>query len=88
MNNEVGKLEFNLEERHSREAFLRAIRATDMAILLHELQEEVFRKARKYEQIEGIENPTEDQLIAVERISEIFQELLNQHGINLDEILS
>lgn len=84
----LGILEFNLDEPDGQEAHARALKSLDLCLLLWDLQYEVFRKAMKYGQIEGIENPTEEQLKAVEAIADRFHTMMLDRDINLDELMS
>jgi len=84
----LGILEFNLDESEGREAHARSLKSLDLCLVLWDLQHEVFRKAYKYEEIEGIDSPTKEQLEAVERIADRFHQMLQDRNINLDELIS
>lgn len=80
-------LEFNLDDPSDREAHARAIKSTDLALILWDLQQEVFRKARKYGELNG-EKLTEEQQQIIEQVSEQFEQMMAERNISLDEILS
>ena len=64
-------LEFNLNDHDERMAHLRAVKSTSMAIVLFEIQHNLFR---------GIE---ENNTSIIEKIND----LIHEHGINLDELI-
>ena len=64
-------LEFDLNDYDERMAHLRAVKSTDMAIVLFEIQHNLFR---------GIE---ENNTSIIEKIND----LIHEHGINLDELI-
>jgi len=64
-------LEFDLNDHDERMAHLRAVKSTSMAIVLFEIQHNLFR---------GIE---ENNTSIIEKIND----LIHEHGINLDELI-
>ena len=64
-------LEFDLNDHDEARAHLRAVKSTDMAIVLFEIQHNLFR---------GIE---ENNTSIIEKIND----LIHEHGINLDELI-
>ena len=77
-------MEFDLNDPDDQMAHLRAIKSLDMALVLWEMAYNA--KKRIQYQIEGsnIENPYE----AVDKVFEKLWEELNEHGINLDELIT
>ena len=76
-------LEFDLNDPDDTMAHLRAVKSLDMALVLWEMAYNA-KKSIKYD-IEGkkIECPYE----AVDMVFEKLWEELNEHGINLDELI-
>jgi len=64
-------LKFNLDEPDDRMAHFRCVKATDMAIVLFEIQHNLRRKC-------------ED---STDKIFEKINELIEDHNINLDELI-
>jgi hypothetical protein len=76
-------LEFDLTDSDDMMEFERAVKATDMALVLWEL---VFNtKKQMYNQIEfdKIESPYD----AIDKLYERLYEDLNDHGLNMDKLL-
>jgi len=76
-------LEYDLNELDDRMAHLRAVKSLDMALVLWEL----FYNTKK-----GILNKIEfNNLDAYDAVEEVFQKLrdeMDEHGINLDELVN
>jgi hypothetical protein len=74
-------LEFDLNEPDDKEAHKRAVKALDMAIALWDI-EQYLRAETKYN-----EELTQDAYDALATAREKFYQILNEHNINMDEIL-
>jgi hypothetical protein len=75
-------LEFDLTDRDDRMEHMRALKALDMALVLHQIA---------YNTKKGIENEIEfnklDAYDAVDKVFQRFWDEMNEHGINLDELI-
>lgn len=76
-------LEYNLNDSDDIMAHLRAVKSLDMALVLWEIA---------YNTKKGIKNRIEfEKLDAYEAVDQIFEKLfeeMNNHGINLDELIN
>jgi len=101
MKNEIGKLEYNLEEPHSKKAFRRASSADDAYIALHQIANEVFRPARKH----GYADEEIAEMISksgtfkdkngwdvntstevIGLLEQMFYKILEEHQVDLDDL--
>jgi len=71
-----GILEFDIDDPHERTAHLRAVKATDAYLALHDLNE----KLRQWSKDE------EKEEIKIETLRTEFFEILENRGINLDDL--
>lgn len=76
-------LEFDLNENEDQIAHLRAVKSTDMACVLWEI---AYNTKKKIEN--KIEFDKLDSHNTIDKFYEIFWEEMNQHGINLDELIN
>lgn len=82
------KLEFDLEDVEDERSLKRALKANDYELALYEMQQKVFRPARKHgygdASIQKIldENPACAEL--VEKLEQLFYDILEDYEINLD----
>ncbi len=74
-------LEFDLDNSEDSQAFSRTVKATDMALVLWEIQVNL-RRTFKYEDDKKWDYKTIDEMM--ERIQKIYEE----HSINIDELIS
>lgn len=92
-----GILEFNLEEPSDVLAHKRAVKATDAYVAFHNIANEVFRPARKHgypdkelqSLIDSCGETSEGYGIGEEIVSKLedkFYAILEEHGINLDDL--
>ena len=70
---EKGELHFDLSEPEGRMAMQRALKSLDMACVLFEIQHNLFR---------GIEE-NNTSIMIIDKINE----LMDEHGINLDDLI-
>jgi len=80
-------LEYDLNDFDDAMAHRRAVKSTDMAIVLHELEYNLHKRIEReleVKEFQGI-RPTEFDVIEMykERIAELFEE----QGINIDELI-
>ena len=76
-------LEFDLNDFDDKQAHLRAVKSLDMAIFISQLTSNV-KKSVLYE----IENKELKDWEVVELVFEKIYELLDEEGINIDELIS
>jgi hypothetical protein len=81
--NVKGILKFNLEDPHANRAFKRACSATDAYLVLHCIANEIFRPARKHGYDDQSLNNNEE---VIGKLEDMFYELLEKYGINLDDL--
>jgi hypothetical protein len=74
-------LEFDLNEQDDREAHLRATLSLDMALAIWDMQQE-FRGRLKHGQLSKEEHKI------TEGLNNRFCQILNEHGIDLDKMMS
>lgn len=76
-------LKFNLKDNDSREEFLRCVKATDLALVLWDL----YYNTRK-----GIEEEIDSEKLTadgvLEKLYDKLRELMDEHGIIIDELIS
>jgi hypothetical protein len=77
-------LEFDLDELDDRMAHLRCVKSTDMAIVLFEIMSNL-RKRVEYE-LESLEADS-DQFDGAYVVFRRIGELLDEHGIDIDELI-
>ena len=77
MSVEQGILKFDMDDKFGKEAFMRAVKAGDLALAISDIGE-YLRGVERYQ------DPPDD----IERIREKFYEILDDNNINLEEILS
>lgn len=70
-------LEFNMDDPDDRQAHHRCVKATDMAIVLFEIECNLFRKYKHRDT-----GPT------IEELREDISKLYNEHDINIDLLIS
>lgn len=76
-------LEFNLDDHDDKMAHFRAVKATDMAIFIFQL---VYNEKRSI--MYQLENRDMKDWEAVHLVFERIHELLNEHAINIDELIT
>lgn len=90
-------LEFDLNEPDEEQAHKRAVKSTDAYLALWTTGQEVFRPHRKHgyndpKIMQWLEHPDEQISNAtyevIERLEEMYYEILHKYSINLDEELS
>lgn len=88
-------LEFNLEEPFEQQAHRRAIKSTDAYLAIMAIRDEVFRPHRKHGYADtGLQaHFTEDSTSSAayyvtEKLEEMFFDILNEYGIDLDKDIS
>ena len=69
-------LEFDLEKHEDRMSHLRCVKAPDMAAFIWELQHNFWRKWKHNEEF-----------FTLERYQEALGELMEEHGINLEDLI-
>ena len=74
-------LEFNLDDNEDSQLFSRCVKATDMALVLWEINANL-RRTFKHETDKKWDYKTIDEMM--ERIARIYEE----HNINIDELIS
>lgn len=79
----TAKLEFDLNDSDDIMAHLRAVKSTDMAMVLWNMAHNT--KKSIYSQIEFNKLDPYD---AVDKVFEKFWEDMNEHGINLDDLIN
>ena len=83
-----GTLKFNLNEEEA--DFKRAVKATDAYICLWDIANEIFRPHRKHgypdNRIPPVDEWTDREYKIVEVLEEKFYEILESHGVNLDDL--
>lgn len=78
-------LEFDLNDHDDRLAHMRCVKATDMAIVLFEITNNLKKKCERI--CEGMEADS-DQFDGVYTTFQQIGELLDEHGINIDELIN
>jgi len=77
-------LEFNLDELDDRMAHLRCVKSTDMAIVLWQIVTNLEKKVQhEVESFEADSDPSDGVYAAFRNI----RELLDEHGINVDDLI-
>ena len=76
-------LEYDLNDQDDTMAHLRAVKSLDMALVLWEMAYNVKKRINNQIEFEKL-----DAYDAVEKIFEKLHEELNDHGINLDELVN
>jgi hypothetical protein len=76
-------LEFNLDDPYDQQAHLRAIKSVDMASFIFQLISNE-KKLIMYQ----LENRDMKDWEAVNMVFERIHELIDEHGINIDELIS
>lgn len=87
------KLEFDLSDPDQRSEFNRVLKADKSVSALWEIGQRVFRPARKHGYsdlhiMEAFAQCGEGAEVLVGRLESLFYEVLEEHGINLDELWS
>lgn len=77
-----GILEFDLNEPDDRQGHLRAVKALDIMLALWDV-DQYLRSQTKYN-----EDLTQEAYDALDRAREEFYQILNKHGVSMDELLS
>jgi len=78
-------LEFDLNDHDDKMAHLRCVKSIDMALVLFEIS---YNLKKKCENIcEGMEADS-DQFDGVYTVFQQISELLDEHGINIDELIN
>lgn len=77
-------LEFDLNDHDDRMAHLRCVKSTDMAIVLFEITHNLKKKCERI--CESMEADS-DQHDGVYTTFQQISELLDEHGINMDELI-
>lgn len=72
-------IKYNLNDRDDEMALKRALKSTDMALVLFEIQYNLKKHCEYFEQ----SNPGADM---VEHIFDEINDLINEHDINVDEL--
>ena len=80
----VAKLEFDLDDIDDRMEHMRCVKATDMAIVLFEITHNLKRQLEH--RFESQPQPRDEFDGIEETFSEIYK-LMDEHGINLDELI-
>jgi hypothetical protein len=75
-------LEYDLNDQDDQMAHLRAIKSLDMALVLWEMAYNTKKKIQSQ-----AENEKLDSYDAIEKVFEKLWEELNEHGINLDQLI-
>jgi molecular chaperone GrpE (heat shock protein) len=78
-------LEFDLTDSDQAQEHYRCIRATDMAIILFELSS---AKKRFYHVIESAQEEDINAYDGVDMVLEKLHELLEEHGVSLDKLIT
>lgn len=78
-------LEFDLTDSDQAQEHYRCIRATDMAIILFELSS---TKKRFYRVIESAQEEEINAYDGVDMVLEKLHELLEEHGVSLDKLIT
>lgn len=78
-----GILEFNLDEQSDIQAHKRAVKSTDMACFIFQL---ICNEKKSL--MNELENKDLKDWEAVNLVFERIHELLDEHGINIDELIS
>lgn len=79
------ELLFDLDEPYDREAHLRCVKALDMASALSDIAYLWKTMERFYEYAEGNED---DAFEVIERYKTHILEVINDHGLNIEELIS
>ena len=83
MNMAKAILEFDLNEPDDKEAHKRAVKALDMAIALWDI-EQYLRSQTKY----APDSMPQEVYDALDKVKQEFYEILTNHNISLDELIS
>jgi len=76
-------LEYDLNDPDDQMAHLRAIKSLDMALVLWEMAYNVKKRIQSQAETENL-----DSYDAIEKVFETLWEELNEHGINLDDLVN
>lgn len=76
-------LEYDLNDPDDSMAHRRVVKSTDMASVLHELEYNLHRRIEMGIDVEQYKTPYE----VSEAYREAIRELINEHGINIDELI-
>ena len=84
-----GKLEFDLDDCYDRNAFKRAVKATDVYMVLHEVVNKLFRPSWKNgytdKELDTLSNTEEGDRV-IEILSEMYREILEEYNIDLNDL--
>lgn len=78
-----GTLEFNLDESYEREAHLRAVKALDLALTLWDM-DQYLRAKTKY----APDSMPPEVYDALQETRDKLHEIMSDHSIDLDELIS
>jgi len=78
-------LEYDLDDTCDRKSHLRALKATDAYLLLHDIFRVTFRNVLKYEVLDG-KTINDDQYEVLEKLIDSCYVLLEDYNINLDDL--
>ena len=79
-------IEFNLDEPDDRMAHLRAVKSTDMALALFEIHYNLFKRSGYHFEALSENERTYEEVIEWYKVA--ILDILNQHDINIDELIN
>jgi hypothetical protein len=83
-----GILEFDLNDTNDSMAHLRAVKSTDMAIVLHDLSYNIHRRIEREIEARELKGEGVTQFDVIQMYKESIAELFEEQGINIDQLIN